>query len=412
MAIPAFYLRHSRWWFIILRTHPSFPTQKTRMTNDNVSKNRLMMLMFSFSIAFLLHLLLFAIAPMATILMEEMEVSYAQFGFAFSVAMGGIVVFRIPWGLLADRIGYLRVLNIALPLCVAFAFARSFSTGYVSLVLSQFFIGMGLAAVMPCLSLIVKEWLNKMPGFATGLYVAGFAAGNATVLALTPHLLEVFNWRQVFMIYAAVGAILCLLWFRFARSETTSSSTTPIKEFIGTMRDRYVWVLLILLIAAMGSYDTLATWMPKMLEARSLSPALASLLAAGFFVAGPTVGFIMDKLQDVRKIIAALGLMAGGAITAINYAPLPAMLACLFLAGFATIGVLTITLAVPVGHKRLSSSAGAVVVFISAAGNIGPLLMPILFGYLVDVTGAFQISLFCVAAIAGVTFILGSRARG
>ncbi len=381
------------------------------MTSNKSSKDRIVMLLFSFFIAFSLHVMLFAIAPMATDIIEEMKISYAQFGFAFSIAMGGIAIFRIPWGLLADRIGYRKVLNITLPLCAVFAFTRSFSPSYDLLMLSQFFLGLGLAAIMPCLSLIVREWLHKMPGFATGLYVAGFAAGNATVLAITPHLLESFSWRQIFLIYAIAEVVMCLLWFRFANSKTPIIITTPIKEFMVTMRNRYVWILLILLIAAMGSYDTLATWMPKVLDARSLNPSLASLLAVGFFVAGPTIGHIMDKLQDLRKIIAALGLVAGGTIIAINYAPLPAMMVCLFLAGFATIGVLTITLAVPVIHKNLSSSAGAIVGFISAAGNIGPLFMPILFGYLIDLTGAFQTSILCVAAIAGITFIAGSRAR-
>jgi cyanate permease len=36
--------------------------------------------------------------------------------------------------------------------------------------------------------------------------------------------------------------------------------------------------------------------------------------------------------------------------------------------------------------------------------------MPVIFGLLIDVTGTFQASVLSVAALAGVTFVLGSRA--
>jgi cyanate permease len=35
--------------------------------------------------------------------------------------------------------------------------------------------------------------------------------------------------------------------------------------------------------------------------------------------------------------------------------------------------------------------------------------MPVLFGFLIDVTGTFYASIFSVAALAGVVFIIGSR---
>ncbi|NVM27084.1 MAG: hypothetical protein HWN70_14360, partial [Desulfobacterales bacterium] len=42
------------------------------------------MLSFAFTIAFLLHLLLFATAPMVTVIMEEMDLSHADFGLVYS----------------------------------------------------------------------------------------------------------------------------------------------------------------------------------------------------------------------------------------------------------------------------------------------------------------------------------------
>jgi len=161
----------------------------------------------------------------------------------------------------------------------------------------------------------------------------------------------------------------------------------------------------------MGSYDTLATWMPKVLEMKTLSKALASLLPLGFFVAGPTVGFVSDRFRNRRLIIGLLGIVAAAAIVGINYAPFPFLLLCLFLVGFTITGVLTISLAIPAQHKRLSASVGSVVGLISSLSNVGPLVMPVLFGFLIDVTHTFYASVFSVAILAGVTFIAGSRIK-
>jgi cyanate permease len=368
------------------------------------------MLSFSFTIAFLLHVLLFATAPMVTVIMEEMGLSHADFGFVFSAAMISLILFRIPWGLIGDKIGYLDALRIALPISTASALLRAFSPDYLTLLLSQFFLGLGLAAVMPCLPLLVKEWSSgKTLGLSTGIYVSGFAAGNATALGLTPHLLEMMGWRGVLLAYSGLAAVVCGLWWALARSTLKRTSEFQLKNFATILKDRHVWILLFFMIASMGSYDTLATWMPKVLEMKGLNKTLASLLPLGFFLAGPIVGFASDRLWDRKAIVTLLGAVAAVSIMGINYAPFPLLLICIFLSGFTIIGVLTISLAVPAEHERLSASVGGVIGFISSLGNIGPLVMPVVFGFLIDVTGRLQASVLSVAVLAGVTFILGSR---
>jgi len=368
------------------------------------------MLSFSFTIAFLLHLLLFATAPMVTVIMEEMGLSHADFGFVFSAAMISLILFRMPWGLIGDKVGYLAVFRIALPISTASAVLRAFSPGYSSLLLSQFFLGVGLAAVMPCLPLLAKEWSSdKALGLFTGIYISGFAVGNATALGLTPHLLQMMSWRDVLLAYSGLAAVVCGLWWPLARSTVKGTSEFQLRNFGTILKDRYVWVLLFFMIASMGSYDTLATWMPKVLEMKGLNKTLASLFPLGFFLAGPIVGFASDRFRDRKAVLSLLGTVAAASIMGINYAPFPLLLLCIFLSGFTIIGVFTISLAVPAEHERLSASVGGVIGLISSLGNIGPLVMPVVFGFLIDATGTFQASVLSVAVLAGVTFILGSR---
>ena len=59
------------------------------------------MFSFSFTIAFLLHLLLSATPPMVTQIMQEMRLSHADFGFVFSVSMISLLHYSVTAALIS-----------------------------------------------------------------------------------------------------------------------------------------------------------------------------------------------------------------------------------------------------------------------------------------------------------------------
>ncbi len=363
----------------------------------------------AFVIAFLVHLLLFCLSPMVEIVMTEMQLSHAQFGFVFSVAMISLILFRLPWGLVADRRGYVGVLRIALVLSTVAALLRAVSQDYAGLLVSQFVLGLGLAAAMPCLGLMVKAWAQARPGLGTGIYFAGFALGNATALAATPVLLTLMSWRQVFMVYAGVAGIVCLSWFLLGRSRPVANSVMHLSDIRLVMRERLVWVLLFLLVGSMGCYDTLASWMPRVLQMKGLPTEYASFLPAGFLVAGPVTGLMLDRFPSRRLLVALLGVVAAVCTALLLSSSLPVLLVCLFAVGFATTGVSVTSLTMPVERRELSPYAGTVVGFVTSVSNVGPLVVPVVFGYLIDVTGFYAASLSFVSVMALILFMVCAR---
>ncbi len=295
-----------------------------------------------------------------------------------------------------------------MPFVAVLAVIRSLAPDYLTFLVSQFFLGVGLGVVLPCLPLIVKEWTPQRPGLATGLYISGIAAGNAAAFGLTPSLLELLSWRQILLVYSGLAVTLALLWWALARSSAKPTTGLQLSTFVAFFKDRYVWVLLLFMMASAGSYDTIATWLPKVLGARGLDPTLATLLPLGYLLAGPTIGFVLDRVRDTRAVVMLLGIIAAAAIVGINYAPFYLLLLCIFVAGFSTMGVLTIILSVPTHHGRLAPVAASVVGLVTSLGNLISLTMPVLFGYLIDVTGTFQVSMFTLAALVGILLIVGS----
>ena len=43
--------------------------------------------------------------------------------------------------------------------------------------------------------------------------------------------------------------------------------------------------------------------------------------------------------------------------------------------------------------------------FVTSASNVGPLVMPVAFGHLIDLTGYYSASVFMVAILGGVIFV-------
>ena len=257
-----------------------------------------------------------------------------------------------------------------------------------------------------------KSFIKNMAGFATGLYVAGFAAGNASALALTPRLLSFFNWRMILLVYALLPVIITIIWWLFIPEETSlqTENHQPV-QFRKIFMDRSLWVLLILVIAAMGGYDTLATWVPKVIEMKKMNPSFAMLLPIGFFFSGPIIGLLSDRFISRKALLIVMGFATLFSVLGIRSNHLILFNTSLFFAGFCPNSVLTMSLTIPASQERYASTVGGVVGVISSLGNIGTLLLPVVFGSLMDITGTYQMSLLFIALFSGSVFILSSQSK-
>lgn len=388
----------------------------------NLSHRRWALLSLALLTAFELHLLLFSYSQLASEIRTEMGLPHAQANLLFSASILALILLRVPWGLLSDRVGISAAFKLATGLMGVFGLLRGLAVNYETLFVTQLLLGVGLAAVLPCLSKLVEGWFRGEAGLATGVYVAGFPLGEMAALSLTPWVLgAVHGWRGVFTLYGAFGLLISALWWALAKepqmrtvwgeARGVASGAPNRVEFSRLFRVREVWVLTGLCVCAMGCYDTLVASLPEVLRHGGIPPETAGLMASmlplGFLLAGPTVGTLSDRLGLRRPFLWVLGLVGGPAIVAIVLlSDLPQWLAT-FAAGFCTTGVITLILVIPAEHPELSRLVGSSVGLISSLGNIGPFLFPIAVGYLKDTTGSFLPAMAMLAVIAEITLILG-----
>jgi ACS family glucarate transporter-like MFS transporter len=384
------------------------------------------MLTLAFLTAFELHFLLFSHSPLVSQVKLEMQLTDTQAGLIFSMSILTLILLRIPWGMLGDRIGFLKTMRMATIIMAVFGLLRGFSVSYESLLVCQFLLGVGFAAVLPCLSKLLEVWFKEGRGLATGVYIAGFPIGEVVGLTLTPHLLgSTGNWRTVLHIYGILGIILAILWWFLAeepkeevKEGSLSRSTSIIqlrRELSRVIRVKEVWLLTGLCICAMGCYDTLVTWLPSILESKNIPLETigftASMMPLGFLLAGPIIGVFSDKVGFRRPFIWVLGLISGPAILAIGLFSDISLWFTIFLAGFSTTGILTLVLMIPVEVPELAQMVAGSVGIISSLGNIGPFLFPLAVGYLRDTAGSFLPAIIMLVFISETTIILGIMIR-
>jgi nitrate/nitrite transporter NarK len=375
------------------------------------------MLTLGFLATFNVHLLMFCYSPLVPSISAELTLTNVEAGFLFSVSILTLMMFRIPWGILFDRRGFKKTMTLALLLMGAFGLARGFAVDYASLLIAQFFLGVGLSGVIPAIPRLVSCWFPREKiGLATGICLAGFPIGDFAALSLTPLLVTVFDgFRMVFQIYGAWCLLLVVLWWRFAHETETpseaSAQTSLRSEFGKLLRNRMVWVLTGLYFCAGGCYDTLLVWLPTVMQARGVdafsASLVASMLPAGFLFSAIVVGAFSDKLGLRKPFVLVMGAASGPAVFLTGVAAGLPVYMMAFLAGLFTVGVLTIILAIPVETPMLSRSLSSVLGIMASVGNLGSFVLPTLVGQLRDVSGTFLLPMLMLAVVGEGMLALG-----
>ncbi len=389
------------------------------MPRFNVSRNQGVMLTLGFLATLNMHLLLFSYSPLLRNIAEDLALTDAEAGFLFSVSILTLMLFRIPWGILFDRKGLKTTMGIALALLGVFGLLRGFAVDYVTLLASQFLLGVALSGIIPAIPKLVSNWFSKEKvGLATGICLAGFPIGDVIAVSVTPLLVEAGNgWHQVFQIYGVWSLLLIFLWWKFANGEPQTAKPPEFnlsslkRDFSKLLRMKEVWLLTGLYFCAGGCYDTTLVWLPDILTAHGLDALTAStvttMLPIGFLVSAIALGAFSDKMGLRKPFILVMGIASGPVLYLAGTMLGAGAYVTAFLVGVCTVGVLTLILAVPVETPRLQPFLSSALGVIASVGNAGSFLLPTVVGQLRDVSGTFLLSMIVLAVVGEGMFALG-----
>lgn len=373
------------------------------------------------------------IAPM---LKEEMGFTPTQLGLVFSAFAYPYAAMQILGGWFADKYGPRLVLTVLSTIWAIATILCGFSWGLWSLIMFRILLGVGEGGAFPAATRSFTYWMPATErGFAQGITHSFARLGGAVTPPIVLVIVASYGWRESFIILGAISLVwTCFfVWFyrntplehkwvkpeelkeigvNSAEMKKAAAGKTPWKEMIKRM-----WLVTFVDFCYGWSLWVFLTWLPSYLkdargfDMKQLALFTALPLLAG--VVGDTLGGVLSdriykktgNLKLARRSLLVVGL--GGALVFIIpaiYTNTPLMAVALLAASFffleLTNAVLW-SLPLDIAGKFAGTAGGMMNTGFGVAGMISP----VAFGYLIQVTGSYEVPFLISAVLLGVAVV-------
>jgi MFS family permease len=386
----------------------------------------------------LLYLIQYAdrvnISTAAGAIAKEMHLSNTELGFIFSAFAYPYAIVQLFGGWLGDKIGPRRMLTIFGLIVAAACILTSFASGLVSLAICRFLLGVGEAPTLATATGAMARWLPvHRRGLGQGLTHAFARIGSAVTPPVIALMMGVWNWRMPFIVAGVVGIIWVVVWHFYFRDQPASHpgvtpeelATLPrvvkpnlkVKVPVLPLLRRMLPVTIVDFCYAWTLWVFL-TWLPSFfLNHYQLNLKASALFTSGVFVAGivgdTLGGVISDRIyertgnvQKARRNVIVLG-MAGAIVflaPVLFIKHLAIVSVCLCCAFFFMELVIAPLWAVPMDiAPNYSGTASS---FMNVGFGIAGIVSPLVFGFVIDRTGNWQLPFAISVALLFVGIVM------
>jgi len=366
-------------------------------------------------------------APLIPTFIADMGLGYAAAGTIMASYFWTYALMQVPVGALTDRLGARRVMLACMGVMAVGALAFALAHTWTQSLLARCVVGAGAAATwLPGLRLIHEWFPLRERGLATGLFSSGGGLGATAALLLLPVLAEHLGWRVGYALLAVPVLItMAAVWALVAaepRGRDAAAVGAAPGGFAAAMRDvlamPVLWPFNLYVLFSYGGYFALLTWLPTFLvKSEGLGQAgagfVTALVTGGTIVSWPLAGALSDRVgrrkpvflvSQAMSVVVCLvfawvvpGRGAGAAAVA-------AALTGLLLGGLITPFVMVTELVPP---RLMGTASGVVNLFCF----VGGLVVPVVLGYALDLTGSFPTAFTACAAFEVVALAIACFTR-
>jgi MFS family permease len=363
------------------------------------------------AIWFLAKLLRYAFPPLFEPLRATYGVSNAAVGSAFTGFMLVYAAMQFPSGVLADRVGSVRVIVTGVLVAALGAIALVVESSFPALVGAMLVIGAGTGAHKTVAVRLLSRVYPARTGRAIGaLDTFGTFGGVVAPIAVVAFAATT-GWRGFFLAAGLAAVALAWLFVRWVprrvpedRSTDEGSSSVGTREYLAPFRDRRFALFVAVTVAFSFAYNGVVAFLPLYLVELGLSGALASLLYSALFAAS-LVQLLTGELSDhvgrlpVLAASVALGLV-GVVLLASSSAPLALGFGVVVFGlgyhGFRPVRAAYLVAIIP--ESVFGGSLGSVRTIHMAAGALAPAAV----GLLADLSG-FRVAFGTLAGSVGLS---------
>jgi len=358
--------------------------------------------------------------PVSTLYLQSKGLNYVQINSLWGIIVGTMFVAEVPTGIMADRLGRKRSINIALALQVLGEVVYIFADGYWPFALAAVIGGLGFAFSSGCVEALVYDSLktighenemSKAMGFINSAQrlanLLAFAAGGLLVINLTQE-----RFVLAIAITACAVAVGWLISFTLGEPQIEleqgdgESSLKLLVDGIRTLRsNRPFRRLVVLALATIPFSDYLLNlYQPRFVDAGVPSVWLgwALALASGISILGARYAYWLEARLGTKGSLLLVTSLPGVLYLAMAMALPPTLLVLVFCVLY---GSMSLKDPIFSGHlnKHIESRNRATVLsLISMFSGIYVALMGLLIGRIGD------FSLTYAFVFMGIVVLMGS----
>jgi MFS transporter, FSR family, fosmidomycin resistance protein len=365
---------------------------------------------------FVSHYYILVLPPLFTVIRADFGVSYVELGLALTAFNVVSAVLQTPAGFLADRVNARAVLIGGLLLGAAALAGAAVLPSFWAFVAMFALLGLGNTVYHPAdYALLSRHVSPRHMGQAYSVHTFAGMLGGAVAPASLLLLAAAFGWRGAYLASAALGAVVAATLLLLGRAladdravrgtagaapaAANPEASPALLLSAPVLLNLLFFVMLALSNAGVQNYAVVV------LDALYATPldlanvALTAYLAMSAF--GVLVGGVVATRTTRHSVVAIAGL-AGAACTVLLVAlvrfPIAAMIVLFALAGLAT-GIVMPSRDLLVRAVTPPGAFGKVFGFVTTGFNIGGMVSPLLFGWLLDIGSPRAVFLATVAFI-------------
>ncbi len=345
---------------------------------------------------------------------SEFGLSRAQVGLITSLMATGTAITVILAGWLSDIFGVKRTVAITMLILVASILAFPLAYSFPLILGLAAIIGIVLSPIHPAITRAVIDWFPiRIRALVMSVRLMGVPIAGVLTAAVLPALAIVAGWRMAVSITGLLVLVIAIAFILLYRDAPQAAQEAP-KFSLSTLKtilcNRGLVITIIWGTAFVGfQFITLSYFMLFLIEELELSPIMAGSLLAiaqvSSIIARVSWGAISDFIFHGRRIavlaftgfltilwMLGASLMVGGGPSIIVY-----LMAVVI--GISTLSFHGVMLTL-IGEQAEPGQVGATVGVATTVIQVGMILMPPLFGYLVDMSSSYSLAWRTTAAVA------------